>query len=449
MTEGLFGGVLARGDVVAAVTDDAWVRAMLDSEAALARALSRLGLIDAPVARVIEAVCEVAEVDPAAIGVAAAGGGNPVIPLVKELTTAVASRDAAAARYVHYGATSQDIMDTAAMLVTCRAIDAILGEAHTLAMDLALLAARHRDTPMAGRTLLQQALPTTFGVVVGGWLEAIGSAAANLRATKDRCRAAQLGGAAGTLASLGTDGVALSAAFAEETGLIEPVLPWHTDRGRVLDIAGSLATLAGAVGKPARDITLLAQTEVGELSEVAGAGVGGSSTLPHKRNPVAAVSTLANTKQTPGLVATILATSEQEHQRAAGAWHSEWIPLRDLLLRTGSGVAWLRTSVERLHVDAARMRANLDATGGALLAEHVTSDLTPELGRLAAHELVTEACSTALDRGADLAAVLADRLRGHRTHQQITALLAPESYLGSAGAFTDRALARHHQRTEE
>lgn len=449
MTEGLFGGVLARGDVAAVVADEAWIRGMLDSEAALTRALARVGLIDDPVAHLIGSVCAEASFDAAAIGVAAADGGNPVIPLVKRLTAAVASQDPAAARYVHFGATSQDIMDTAAMLVARQAIDAILGEARALAAEVARLAGRYRDTPLAGRTLLQQALPTTFGVVAGGWLEAVGSAAENLSEVTGRRCSAQLGGAAGTLASLGTSGVALTAAFAEETGLAEPVLPWHTDRGRVVDIAGALATLAGAVGKSARDITLLAQTEVAELSEVAGARVGGSSTLPHKRNPVAAVSALANTKQIPGLLATLCAAAEQEHQRAAGAWHSEWIPLRDLLLRTGSAVAWLRASVERLHVDAERMRANLDATGGALLAEHVTSDLTPEVGRLAAHELVTEACSTALAGGTDLASVLADRLRGRRTYQQIATLLAPENYLGSAGAFTDRALARHHQRTEE
>lgn len=444
MTEGLFDGIFSRGGAAAEVADGAWLRALLEAEAALAHAHSEVGIIGAADAEAIAAACAPERFDAAALGTAAANGGNPVIPLVKQLTAAVAENNPEAARYVHYGATSQDIMDTAAMLVTRRACEAILGDAEAVSEEFSELAARHRDTPMAGRTLLQQALPTTFGVVAAGWLHGVGAAATRLREAAGRCCAAQLGGAAGTLASLGDKGPAVAAAYARQLGLAEPLLPWHAERGRVAELAGALGAVCGALAKPARDITLLAQTEVGEVSEAAGAGVGGSSTLAHKRNPIAAVSVLASTRQAPGLVAALLGAMEQEHQRAAGAWHSEWLPLRDLLSRTGSAAAWLRASAVRLRVDPVRMRANLDATGGALLAERVTADLTPELGRLAAHDLIQEACADA--SGRSLSEVLAERLDGRRSPADIDGLLAPEAYLGSAPEFVDRVLAEYRIR---
>ncbi|GAA3755963.1 3-carboxy-cis,cis-muconate cycloisomerase [Spinactinospora alkalitolerans] len=437
---GLFGGVFARGAAAAEVGDAAWLRALLDAEAALARAQASVGLIGRGDAEAIAAACVPGRFDPDRIGAAAAGGGNPVIPLVKELTAAVSGD---AARHVHKGATSQDIMDTAAMLVSRRACAAVLADAAALTDGLADLAGAHRDTAMAGRTLLQQALPTTFGVVAAGWLHALDGAAARLAEVAEGRLAAQLGGAAGTLASLGDSGPDVVAAYARELGLAEPVLPWHTDRGRVAELAGALGGMCGAVGKAARDVTLLAQTEVGEVSEQGGPGSGGSSTLPHKRNPVAAVSALACAERAPGLVGTLLGAMVQEHQRAAGSWHAEWLPLTELLRATGSAVAWLGASVERLRVDAARMRANLDLTGGLLLAERVTTALAPELGRMRAHELVKAACAQAVDSGGDLADVLARHLEGRRSPEEVAGLLDPAGYLGSAGAFVDRALAAH------
>ncbi|MFC3995557.1 3-carboxy-cis,cis-muconate cycloisomerase [Nocardiopsis sediminis] len=443
---GLFAGVFGHGGIERQVDDGAWLRALLDAEAALARAHAACGRITAADAEAVARACVPDAVDAEAIGRAAADGGNPVIPLVREVTRAVGGD---AARHVHTGATSQDIMDTAAMLVARRAGAVILAEGAAATGALAGLAAGHRGTLMAGRTLLQQALPVTFGLVAAGWLNGVGTALERLDAVLAEGCAVQLGGAAGTLASLGDDGPRVAAAFAAELGLAEPLLPWHTDRGRIADLAGALARVSGAVGKAAGDIVLLAQTEVGEAAEAGGAGVGGSSTLPHKRNPVAAVSAVACAEQAPGLAATLLAAQVQQHQRAAGAWQSEWPALTHLLRVTGAAVAWLGTSLERLHVDPARMRANLDLTGGFALAERVTTDLAADLGRLPAHDLVRAACTEASDSGRNLADTLADRLAGRRTRDEIAALLDPAAYLGQAGEFTDRALQAHHARAAQ
>ena len=435
---GLFDGVLTRGPVGPLTDDTAWLRALLDTEAALARALADTGLLTPAHAEAVAGACDPGLYDAEALGRAAANGGNPVIPLVKELTARVGTIDADAAGHVHQGATSQDVMDTAAMLLSCRAGAALLEGLDRATADLRFLAVEHRDTPMPGRTLLQQALPTTFGVVAAGWAHGLSTAGDGLRRALDDSAAVQFGGAVGTLASLGEEGTRVAAALARRLGLAEPLLPWHTERGRVAELAGALGRVAGAVGTAAQDVVLLSQTEVGEVTEEGGPGVGGSSTLPHKRNPVAAVSALACARQAPGLVATLFGAQIQEHQRAAGAWHSEWLPLTDLWRRTGSAVAWWSTSVEWLRVHPDRMRAGLDATGGTALSERVTTDLSPELGRLAAHELVTAACTEAVDTGRDLAEVLTERLDGVRSPDRIRSLLDPSGYLGSAGLFTDR-----------
>lgn len=439
---GLFDGVLDRGPVGPLTDDAAWLRALLDAESALARALADTGLITVEQAGAIARACVADPYDPAALGAAAAGGGNPVIPLVKELTARVRERDPEAARHVHRGATSQDVMDTAAMLVVRRAGRALHTDLTLLSADLADLAHRHRTTPMPGRTLLQQALPTTFGAVAAGWAQGLSDAARRLDEVLIHHVAAQLGGAVGTLASLDPHGPAVAAAYAARLELPEPPLPWHTERGRVAEIAAALGRVCGAAGTVAQDVVLLAQTEVGEVTEEGGVGVGGSSTMPHKRNPVAAVSVLANARQAPGLVATLLAAQIQEHQRAAGSWHAEWLPLTDLLRRAGSAVSWLRTGVERMRVHPGRMRANLDLTGGLALSERLTTDLIPELGRMEAHRRVTEACREAVARGRDLVEVVTERLEGLRTSQQVRALLDPSAYLGAAPVFTDRVTGR-------
>ncbi|KIH98602.1 3-carboxy-cis,cis-muconate cycloisomerase [Streptomonospora alba] len=440
---GLFGGVFGRGGIGAETGDRAWLRALLDAEAALARAHARIGLISSEHAEAITAACVPEHFDARRLGADAAGAGNPVVPLVAELTRQVGGE---ASRHIHHGATSQDIMDTAAMLVSRRAGAVVADHAASAAERLAALAAEHRGTVMAGRTLLQQALPTTFGAVAASWLEGLETAADRLAEVLELRAAAQLGGAAGTLASLGADGPAAAAAFAEETGLAEAELPWHTERGRVADIAASLGRVCGAVGKPAGDIVLLAQTEVAEVEEFGGSGVGGSSTLPHKRNPIAAVSAAACAEQAPGLVSTLFAAQVQQHQRAAGPWHAEWPTLTRLLEAAGSAAAWLDTSLERLAVRPEAMRANLAASGGFPMAERVTADLAGELGRARAHENVRDACHEAARTGRDLADVLADHLEGRRGRAEIDALLDPAGYLGSAPELVDRALAARARR---
>jgi 3-carboxy-cis,cis-muconate cycloisomerase len=355
---GLFDAVLARGGARAAVADEAWLQAMLDVEAALARASAEVGVIAVEHAEAIATACRAEWFDVAAIGAEAANVGNPAEPLVRALR----ARVGAAAEDVHRGATSQDIVDSAAMLVTRRALEPVLDDLGGTADAAARLASEHRDTVMIGRTLMQQAVPVTFGLKAAGWLVALDESIARLR---DLRLAAQLGGAAGTLAALGDAGPAVLGRFARELGLDEPVVPWHTDRTRIAELAGALGEACGAVAKVAGDIVLLAQTEVGEVREGV-EGRGGSSTMAHKRNPVAAISARAAARQAPGLVATLLASMEQEHERAAGAWHAEWPALRSLLSFAGSAAAWLRDCLENLEVDVERMRANVDDPSGSV-----------------------------------------------------------------------------------
>jgi 3-carboxy-cis,cis-muconate cycloisomerase len=418
---------------------------MLDAEAALARALARAGLISGSDADAIAAACDAGRYDAAAIGAEAATTGNPVVPLVKALTDAVGGP---AAGHVHRGATSQDILDTAAMLVARRTLDAILEDLEAAAEAAAELAGQHRETVMAGRTLMQQALPIAFGLKAAEWLSGLDEAAARLAEVRRARLAAQLGGAAGTLASLDAAGLDVLAAYADELGLDEPVVAWHTIRTRPAELAAALGSAAGVIAKVGRDVVLLAQTEVGEVREGV-PGRGGSSTLPHKRNPVAAISAVASAMRAPGLVATLLGAMAHEHERAAGPWHAEWRPLCELLEAVGSAAAWLRDCLEHLEVDAERMRANLELTHGALLAERVTTALAPALGRHAAHELVQAAAQEAFASERPLGEVLAadGEVTAHVDRDEIARLLDPAGYLGATDALIDRAL--HAHRPEE
>jgi 3-carboxy-cis,cis-muconate cycloisomerase len=424
----VFEAITARGDAAAAVTDAAWLQAMLDAEAALARALASAGVIEATEAEAIAEACVADRFDAAAIAAAASGSGNPVVPLKAALTEAV---EGPAAAQVHRGATSQDILDTAAMLVAARALDPLLDDLLAARLAAAELARAHRDTPVAGRTLLQQAVPTTFGLKAAGWMAGLEDARRWLNELRVERLATQLGGAAGTLASLGDAGPAVAEAYADALGLPAPVLPWHTLRGRIGELASALAVCSGAVAKVARDVILLSQTEVAEVhegdersgDERAARGRGGSSAMPHKRNPVAAICALACAQQAPGLAATLLGAMAHEHERAAGAWHAEWRPLGELLRSTGSAVAWIRDSLDGLEPDPERMRANLDATGGRMLAERVK-------GEVAADDL-----ERAL-QAEDFAGAVAQLVGEERAAE----LLDPTGYLGSAGELVDRAL---------
>jgi 3-carboxy-cis,cis-muconate cycloisomerase len=340
-------------------------------------------------------------------------------------------------------------MDTAASLVACRALVPVLDDLHAAAGECAGLAGRHRATVMAGRTLGQQALPITFGLKAAGWLVALDEATAALARIRGERLAAQLGGAAGTLASLGPDGVEVARWYAAELGLAEPVLAWHTNRVRVAELAGALGVAAGVLGKLALDVTLLAQTEVAEVTEPATGGRGGSSTLPHKRNPVGAVLVTAAARRVPGLVATLLGAMAQEHERATGAWHAEWEPLAELLRLVGGAAARTRELLAGLEVHPDRMRAGLEVTGGQLLAEPVAAALAGALGRIPAQDLVRRLSRQAAGTGRPLGEVLAEdpTVRSHLEEADIDRLLDPEGYLGSAGQFIDRALAAHQGRS--
>lgn len=424
---GLFDPVLARGRARTALADQAWVAALLEVESALAQAAADVGTLDRADADAITEACRL-PVEPAELGEEAAASGNPVVPLVTRLR---ARLDGAAASGVHRGATSQDVVDTAAMLVARRAVAAITADLAAAADAAAGLAATHRDRPAAGRTLLQQAAPTTAGLRFAGWSHGLDDAVAALEAWRP---AVQLGGAVGTLAAFDGHGRAVRAALARRLDLVEPVLAWHTERGRIAELAGLLGRAGAAVGAVSTDLVLLAQTEVGEVREDV-PGRGGSSTLPHKRNPVAAVSARAAAVAVPGLVASVLTgASLHEHERAAGPWHAEWGPFAELLRTVGSGAAWLADALGHLVVDTDRVAASLDVTGGLLLAEQATTGLRARLGHAAAKDLVTTAASTAQDEGRPFADVLTEALGDP---EEVRALLDPAGAVGEAAALVD------------
>jgi 3-carboxy-cis,cis-muconate cycloisomerase len=444
--QGLFDALFARGAVGTGDLD--WLQAMLDVEAALTRAAERAGFTEAGAGAAVTAAATADRFDVAEIGRQAALTGNPVPALVRALTVLVPT-DAKAA--VHVGATSQDIIDTAVMLMAKRAIAAICADLTAAADKSAELAEAHAGTVMAGRTLLQQAVPVTFGLVAAGWLAGIDESRHELDRLGATRLAIQYGGAGGTLAPLGADGPVVAALLADELGLAEPALPWHTNRVRILQLAAALAGVCGALSKVARDVTLLAQTEVAELAEgIDDPRQGGSSAMPHKRNPVASVLILGCARRAPGLLATLAASAEQEEQRAAGAWHAEWESLSDLLRLTGSAAAWSATLLTGLRVDAARMRANLDASNGLPMTEHVATQLAPAVGRLTAHDLVAAAAARTAEKGTGLAEELLGDAEAAATlraasigESELAAALDPVGYLGASAEFIARALAAH------
>ncbi|MEV7448855.1 3-carboxy-cis,cis-muconate cycloisomerase [Streptomyces nigra] len=408
-----------------ATGDTAFLQALLDAEAALTRAQAALGLAPEEAARAITGAADADRFDARALAEEARAGGNPVIPLVGALTRAVGEEHGP---YVHRGATSQDIMDTALMLVAVRALGPVLADLERAQRAFARLAAAHRDTALPGRTLTQHAVPTTFGLKAAGWRALVLDARDRTTAVRDTLPA-QLGGAAGTLAVFGAygaaDPIALPAAYARELGLRAPELPWHTLRTPVADLAGCLAFTAGALGKAAVDVLTLSRTEIAEVAEGSG---GGSSAMPHKSNPVRSILIVAAARRAPQLAATLYGSLVAEDERPAGAWHAEWEPLRDLLRLVGGAARDAAELAEGLRVRPDAMRANLDLTGGAVVSERLSAELAPLLGRARAKELLTRLAA----EGRPLAEApeLAD------------ADLDPTHYTGSAGALTDRALER-------
>jgi 3-carboxy-cis,cis-muconate cycloisomerase len=440
---GLFAPIFTTDELLAATGDRAWLQALLDVEAALAGAEADLGVIPAGAATAIAASCQAERFDPDQLGRAARLGGNPVIPLVEALTAAVPVEGRA---WVHHGATSQDVLDTAAMLIIGRTLAPIDRDLAGLAGSLAALADRHRDTLMAGRTLLQQALPITFGLKAAGWLVAVLDVRSQVAAVRSRL-AVQLGGAAGTLASLGGDGPAVAAGLAARLSLAEPIVPWHTSRQRVAEVAAALGQAAGAAAKIANDIALLMQTEVGEAFEPAAPGRGGSSTLPHKRNPVGAAAVSAAARRAHALLPVIYSGMVQEHERAVGGWQAEWLTLTELLQLAGGAVARVAETVAGLEVDEQAMAVNLARTGGLLMAERVTLALRGTMDRGDATRAVQAAGSRVAQSGLSFAAeLLADpAIAAVLTPAELDELLDPAGYLGATTTLVDRALRAHRE----
>lgn len=425
-------------------TDRATIAAMLRFEAALAAAEAAEGLVPSAAVRAIAETCADEPIDPDALAAAAAVAGNTAIPLVKSLTAAVGARDAEAAKWVHYGATSQDAMDTGLVLQLREAFDVLDADLARAIKAGAALARRHRDTAMAGRTWLQQALPITFGLKAAGTADALMRHVARLEEARPRVLALQFGGAAGTLASLGDKGPAVARRLAADLALSLPDAPWHGQRDRILEAASLAAGIVATGAKFARDVTLMMQTEVAELREPAAPGRGGSSTMPHKRNPTLSATILGAAGLAPQLLAAVAAGGAGEHERFAGGWQAEWIAVPQLMRLTGGVLARLVELLEGLEVDPGRMSANLDLTGGLILAEAVQMALAPHLGRLAAHGKVEAACRRAVEEGRGLADCLAadPDIAAILDRPALDRLLLPEAYLGAAGLFVDQVLER-------
>src|SRR5712672_1712320 len=411
-----------------AVCDDAaYLQHMLDFEAALARAEAATGVIPARAAAPIANACKAEAFDVSALAEAATRSGNLAIPLVKALTADVAKADADAARYVHWGATSQDVIDTATMLGLRAAIDALLPDLDRAIAGFAKLARQHRDTAMVARTWLQHALPMPFGLKLAEYAAALHRSRRRLKRLRAEGLALQFGGAAGTLAALGDKGLVVAEKLAAELKLPLPDAPWHTHRDRIAEASSVFAILAGTCGKIARDIQLMMQTDVAEAFEPAGEGRGGSSTMPHKRNPVAAATALAAATMAPNLAATIFAAQDQDHERSAGPWHAEWPTLPTLLLVTSGALASIVDIAEGLEVDAVRMRTNLDTTGGLIMAEAVTIAPAEKIGKSEAHHWIEAASKRA-------------EITAHLSVDKITNLLEPMAYQGASQALIDRLL---------
>jgi 3-carboxy-cis,cis-muconate cycloisomerase len=427
-----------------AICDDAaCLQNMLDFEAALARAEAATGVIPQAAAGPIANACRAESFDLAALAEAATRSGNLAIPLVKALTASVAKIDTDAARYVHWGATSQDVIDSAVMLTLRAAIDALLADIDCAVRGFASLARRHRDTAMVARTWLQHALPMPFGLKLAEYATALHRSRKRLVRLQSEALALQFGGAAGTLAALGDKGLLVAEKLAEALNLPLPDAPWHTHRDRIAEAASVLAIIAGTCGKIARDVSLMMQTDVAEAFEPSGEGRGGSSTMPHKRNPVAAASALAAATMAPGLAATIFAAQVQDHERSAGPWHAEWPTLPSLLLVTSGALAAIVDIAEGLEVDAARMRVNLDATLGLIMAEAVTMALAERIGKSDAHHLIEAASKTAVAEKKHLRDVLiADsQIAAQLGADKLAKLFEPMAYQGASQALIDRLLA--------
>ncbi len=425
--------------------DQGRIQAMLDFEAALARAEARVGMIPASAVAPIEAACQAGLYDVQALGEAIVTAGNPAIPLVRALGRQVAVNDPEAERHVHLGATSQDVMDSGLVLQLRSAVLLLEQDLQQLGERLAAQAQRYGGVPLAGRTWLQHATPVTLGMKIAGWLGAVTRSRERLQQLKPRLLVLQFGGASGTLAALGEKALPVARALAEELCLDLPEQPWHTQRDRLVEFASMLGLLAGSLGKLGRDISLLMQTEVAEVFEPTAAGKGGSSTMPHKRNPVGAAVLISAATRVPGLLATLFAAMPQEHERSLGLWHAEWETLPQICCLVSGALQQALALAAGLEVDEQRMAHNLDQTQGLVLAEAVSVTLAQRLGRETAHHLLEQCCKRAVVEQRHLREVLGDdaQVRAELSAAELDRLLDPAQYLGQAQVWVERAVAEH------
>lgn len=445
----LFDAYFTARDMREVFCDQGRVQAMLDFEAALARAEARVGLIPSSAVAPIAAACDAGLYDFAALGEAIATAGNSAIPLVKALGKQIASSDAEAERYVHLGATSQDVMDSGLVLQLRQALALIESELAQLADSLAVQAQRFATTPLAGRTWLQHATPVTLGMKIAGWLGAVTRSRQRLQELKPRLLVLQFGGASGTLAALGEQALPIAEALAEELQLTLPEQPWHTQRDRIVEFGAVLGLIAGSLGKFGRDVSLLMQTEAAEVFEPAAPGKGGSSTMPHKRNPVGAAVLIGAATRVPGLVSTLFSAMPQEHERSLGLWHAEWETLPEICCLVSGSLQQARLLADGLEVDAARMARNLELTQGLVLAEAVSIVLAQRVGRDTAHHLLEQCCKRAVAEQRHLRAVLADepQVTAELSGAELDDLLNPAHYLGQARVWVERVVAEHNALT--
>jgi 3-carboxy-cis,cis-muconate cycloisomerase len=433
-------GTLYGSDAMRAVFDETtYFQRMLDVEAALARVQGRIGVIPTEAAEAIIAAARVENLRTEDLAASARNVGYPVVGLVGGLSKAAG----AAGGWTHWGATTQDIMDTATVLQVRDGLDLIEAELRAVLTALAGQADRHRHTVMAGRTHLQQALPVTFGLKCAVWAMPFIAHVQRLQQLRARVQMVEFAGAAGTLASLGPDGIAVMEALAAELGLAAPLAPWHVCRDGLAEAVGFLGLVCGSLAKIATDIVLLAQTEVGEVAEPYVAGRGASSTMPQKRNPIASEYILAASRTVQGLVPVMLGAMAQDHERATGPWQAEALVLPQCFVLTHGALLHARAIAEGMVVDADRMRANLGITHGLIVSEAVMMGLAPILGRGEAHHVVKHACDIALTEKIPLADALArdPAVAGRLDRAAIERLIDPANYLGSTQGFIDRVIA--------
>jgi 3-carboxy-cis,cis-muconate cycloisomerase len=441
---------LATTDALAELfSDHSVLQAMLDFELALARAEASVGVIPKSAADGIAAAGKADGLDVAVLVRETLRSGAPGIPFVKALTERVRARNAEAAGFVHWGATSQDVADTALVLLLKRAQPILAADLARVEGALRTLSEKHKNTTMLGRTLMQAAPPVTFGLKAAGWLGAVSRCSKRLDVAFADALMVQFGGATGTLASLGEKGPAVARALAKELGLSLPDAPWHTHRDRLATLVSACGVLTGSLGKMARDISLLMQREIAEVAEPSGEGRGGSSTMPHKRNPVGCAVTLAAAQRVPGEVAAFLSAMVQEHERSVGGWQAEWPVVALVVQSTGVATASMGEVAEGLSVDAARMRANIEATKGVIFAERAMILLGTSLGRDVAHKLLEEATRKSVAQRRSLSQVLSEmpEVTSRLDASVLRELEVPEQYLGAAEGFR-QALVSSSQKTK-